>query len=117
MRVVLDHMTNSVFFLLGLMHTVLTLLNQRPFDLDALMYTGAGLAFIFLSIFNFARVKTKDRLTKLLSVLCNVLTTLYIILIAVVFADIRVSIAIIALILLVALSVFDYKASGAANHD
>jgi len=109
MRVALEHTANGIFFLLGSIHTVLTLLNQRPFDLDALMYTGAGLAFIFLSMFNFARIKTTDKLTKLLSLISNVLTMLYITLIAVVFADPRVSIAIVVLLLMVALSAIDYQ--------
>ncbi|MCB1588133.1 MAG: hypothetical protein KDI37_10595 [Xanthomonadales bacterium] len=111
MKVFLEHAFNSIFFLLGLMHTVLTLANQRPFDLDALMYTGAGLAFIFLSFFNFARVKSKDWLTKLLSLVVNVLTLLYVVLIAVVFADPRVAIAIVALAVLVVLSMLDLRSA------
>jgi len=112
MRIVLEYFANGIFFLLGAMHTVLTLINQRPFDLDALMYTGAGLAFIFLSIFNFARIKAPDKLTKCLCLACNVLTLLYIVLIAVVFADLRVLVAIAALVLLVVLSAIDYKRNG-----
>lgn len=97
------------------MHTGLTLFNQRPFDLDALMYTGAGLAFIFVSIFNFARLKSNEPLTKLLSVVCNFITTLYIVLIALVFADVRVIVAIVALLLLLVLSFVDYRESDNAS--
>ncbi len=111
MKTVLEHSANGVFFLLGTMHTVLTLVNQRPFDLDALMYVGAGLAFIFLSLFNFARVKSTERLTKLLSFVANLLITLYITLIAIVFADPRVAIAIVVLLVLVVLSFLDYQSS------
>ncbi len=33
MRVLFDHITNGIFFALGLMHTLLTIFNQRPFGL------------------------------------------------------------------------------------
>lgn len=111
MRIILEHTANSIFFFLGTVHTTLTLLNQRPFDLNALMYVGAGLAFIFLSFFNFVRVKTSHRLTKLFSLLSNILTAFYMVLVAVVFSDPRVTIAVVVLALLAVLSVIDYRKS------
>lgn len=114
MRTVVDHIANGIFFLLGLAHTVLTLLHQRPFDLDALMYVGAGLAFLFLSALNYARSRLRSRLISLLSLIANIIVLAYIILIALVFGDPRVAVALIVLSILVFLSAADYRSNAKA---
>lgn len=109
MRNIIDYAANFVVFVLGMFHTVSTLLTYRPFDLNALMHTGAGLAFIFVTIFNIARIKSTERFTKLLCLVCNIITFLYVLLIAIVFADLRPYIVSFAFIILVYLSAVDYK--------
>lgn len=111
MKTAIDHIANGIFFMLGLMHTVLTLVNQRPFDLDALMYVGAGLAFLFLSALNYSRTRLKFKLTSLLSLMANTAATAYIVLIALVFSDPRVAVALVALSVLVFLSASDYRSA------
>lgn len=111
MKTILDHLANTMVFIFGMFHTVMTLLYQRPFDLDALMYVGAGLAFIFLAFINFARSRTTEKLVMFISMICNIIILIYIILIALEFADPRAFVVTFSLILLVVLSAIDVKLS------
>lgn len=107
MRLLIDYAANGIVLTLGMFHTIMTLLYERPFDLDALMYVGAGLAFIFLVVCNVARIKSTQKTIRILSLVCNIVALVYVVLIALEFADPRAFVVTLALIALVIMAAID----------
>ncbi len=109
MRKILEYGSLIVVTLLGLFHTVSTIVFMKPFDLDALMYVGAGLSFLFVALFNLSRILSPSRVTITASIITNLIILFYMGFILVEVSDIRVLSVIGAMIFLLIYSILDFK--------
>ena len=96
-------------FILGSVHTVLTPLFYKTFDLDALWFAGTGLAFVFLGFINFTRIRTSELVNTLLCLFGNVLALIFCICFVTKLAEPQAYISLFVLLFLFSLSLIDVK--------
>jgi hypothetical protein len=109
MRKTLEYGSLIVITFLGLFHTVTTILFMRPFDLDALMYVGTGISFLFVALFNLSRILSSSRITIGISILSNAIILLYMVFIVTEVSDMRALSVILAIAILLMYSSLDLK--------
>jgi hypothetical protein len=80
MKKKIDIVFTSITLLLGAVHITLTPTMYEHFSDEAHIFIGLGLAFLFLACINFARLITKNKLVIILSLICNMLCLIYLIL-------------------------------------
>lgn len=115
MRKKIDYVFTILLLVLGSIHTVLTPVFYKTFTLNALWFAGTGLAFVFLGFINFSRIKTTERLIKMLCSLGNALALIYCILMVIKLAEPQAFIGLIDLLVLSGLSFIDLRLSKDVN--
>jgi len=74
---IIDSVAIALLIILGLVHVCMTPVLYKTFDLQSLWFAGTGLAFVFLGLFNFSRISSKDILVKIHCTVANVLALVY----------------------------------------
>lgn len=109
MRKKLDYVATILLLILGSVHTILTPVFYKTFDLDALWFIGTGLAFVFLGFINISRIKTTEIFIKILCPIGNALAFIYCIFIVLKLAEPQAFISFFDLLVLLVLSLIDLK--------
>ena len=103
MRRKLDYTATIVILILWSVHTILTPLFYKTFDLGALWFAGTGLAFIFLGFINISRIKTTEIGINILCIVGNVIAFIYCIFIVLKLSEPQAFISLLDLLFLVVL--------------
>ncbi len=109
MKKILNYIAISLILILGSIHIILTPLFHAAFDLNAVWFAGAGLAFVFLGIINICRLKSTDHVIRKLCFISNLIAVIFCIFIVIKLAQPHAFISLIDLLLLSVLSFFDLK--------
>lgn len=109
MRKNIEYIAIALITLLGLVHTSMTPIFYKTFDLSALWFAGTGLSFVFLGILNLARIKTADAGIKILCTIANGIAVAYGVFIVIKLAKPHAYFSFFILILLFALSLIDLR--------
>lgn len=109
MRKILEYGSLIILTLLGCFHTFSTILFMRPFELDALMYVGAGFSFLFTVLLNFLRISEASKATIVSSIISNAIIATYMVFILVEVSDLRALSVIGAMVFLLFFSIIDFK--------
>ena len=115
MRKKVDYIATILLLILGSIHTILTPVFYKTFDLNALWFAGTGLAFVFLGFINIFRIKTTERIIKIFCLFGNVLAFFYCILIVLKLGEPQAFISLFDLLVLLVLSLVDLKLSKNLN--
>lgn len=105
MKKKIDIVFTSITLLLGTVHILLTPTMYKHFSDEAHIFIGLGLAFLFLAGINFARLFTKDKLVITLSLICNLLCLIYLIL-PIILLDVKEPQGFIAIVVILILAIF-----------
>ena len=100
----LDYTASALLLLLGVVHTLMTLVFYPSIDLAALWFAGTGLGFVFLGLFNLARVRSVDRGIAVLALVANLLAAFYSILLAMALGEVQAYLSVLTLLVLVVLA-------------
>ena len=111
MRKIIDYISIALILLLGLLHTSMTPVFYKAFNISALWFAGTGLAFVFLGVINIARVKTSEILIKQLCFTVNVIAVVYCVFVVIKLAKPHAYFSLIVLLFLLILSFIDLTVS------
>lgn len=107
MKKILNYAAIALILLLGAVHVILTPLFYKTFDLSTLWFAGTGLAFVFLGIINISSIRSSDKTTRILCILCNAIAVIYGILVVIKLCKPHAYISLADLVLLLILSIID----------
>ncbi len=111
MRKKIDYIAIALILLLGLLHTIMTPVFYKAFDLSAIWFAGTGLAFVFLGVINIARVKTPEILIKRLCLAVNLIAVIYGVFVVIKLVKPHAYFSLIVLLFLLILSFIDLASS------
>jgi hypothetical protein len=111
MRKKIDYIAIALILLLGLLHTIMTPVFYKTFDLNAIWFAGTGLAFVFLGVINIARVKTPEILIKRLCLTVNLIAVIYGVFVVIKLVKPHAYFSLIVLLFLLILSFIDLASS------
>jgi len=86
----------SIILLLGVGHTLMTLVLYSAFSADMLWFAGTGLALICLGLLNVIALQTKLSWVFLIVILANVIATLYLTAVSLAVPEIQAYLATVA---------------------
>ena len=107
MRKKIDKIAIALITILGLVHVCMTPVFYKTFDLNALWFAGTGLSFVFLGLFNFARINSREILIKTHCTVANVIASVYGVFIVIKLVKPHAYFSLIVLLLLLILSFVD----------
>jgi len=111
MRKKIDFIAILLIIILGSVHTIMTPVFYKTFDLSALWFAGTGLAFVFLGIINISRVKTSEIFIIRLCFAINIIAVVYGVLVVAKIAKPHAYFSLVVLLLLLLLSFIDLMSS------
>ena len=72
-----DWIVSVSILLIGITHNVVSPIFFPTLGPGAFLFVGTGLAFMFLGIFNFARLKAGKKIVSVMCIICITLTLIY----------------------------------------
>ncbi len=109
MRKKIDFLAIVLIIILGSVHTIMTPVLYKTYDLSALWFAGTGLSFVFLGIVNISRVKTTDAIIKILCSIANAIAIVFCVFTVVKLVKPHAYFSLIVLLLLFVLSLIDLR--------